>query len=695
MLKVGGAPSARCPRRHRRPLVARLWLLCLALALAGCGRSTQPSDGVAYVSAHYEKSEHRVPMRDGALLHTVVYRPRERGQDYPILLQRTPYRAGPYGEEVRPALGPQPSFMESGYIFVYQDVRGRFQSEGEFVNMRPQLGPDGDANANADADADNARDDSAIDESTDTYDTIEWLLANIEGHNGKVGMWGISYPGFYTAAGAIDSHPALAAVSPQAPIADWFWDDMHRNGAFVLAVAFRFFARFGVPREGLVSEWPERFEFATRDGYQFYLDLGPLANANERHFHGEIGFWNDLVAHPNYDEFWQARNLLPHLRDIECAVLTVGGWFDTEDLYGPLRIYETIEANNPGIFNALVMGPWSHGGWARTTGESLGPVHFGAETSLAFRRAIELPFFEHHLKGAPAPALPEALVFETGANRWRSFDAWPPPALRPMRLFFGQQGTLSESSPPEQPRDAEAVAGAEADATAELPPHLAEAHDDYPSDPAKPVPYTEEITTGWSREYMTADQRFAARRPDVLVYQSEPLSADLTVGGPIRVRLWVSTTATDADFVVKLIDVHPGDLRDENDELSELSDYQMLVRGDAFRGRFRDSFTTPAPFASDTITEVSFELWDVLHTFRKGHRIMVQVQSSWFPLIDRNPQRYVPNIFAATEADFTRATHRVYRSAAHPSHIELGVVEAAYERVDVIEAGYQQAAASP
>jgi putative CocE/NonD family hydrolase len=650
--------------------------VCLALwALAGCSREPAPRDGAAYVKARYEKYEHRIPMRDGVALHTVVYRPRDRSKAYPILLTRTPYRAGPYGEgQYRDTVGPSPGAMQAGYIFVYQDVRGRFLSEGEFVDMRPQVPHE-------------RREPGDVDESTDAHDTIEWLVQNLDGHNGKVGMWGISYPGFYSAAGMIDSHPALVAVSPQAPIADWFWDDMHRHGAFVLALAFRFFSTFGKPRDGLIEDWPKRFDFKSPDAYQFYLDMGPLARANELHLGGEIAFWNELAAHPNYDGFWKARNLLPHLHNIKSAVLTVGGWFDTEDLYGPLHVYEAVEAGNPGIFNTLVMGPWSHGGWARTEGEWLGRAHFGSKTSLAYQEKVELPFFEHHLKGAPAPALPEALVFETGANRWRAFAEWPPAELRKQRLYLREQGGLDFEPPALQPPTPRTTP-----ATRVTPAHLAEAHDVFVSDPAKPVPYTMEVTTALAKEYMTEDQRFASWRPDVLVYRSAPLEEDLTVGGPLRAELWVATSATDADWIVKVIDVHPDDIRRDDGGVSEMGGHQMLVRAEAFRGRFRQSYEQPAPFASNEITKVSFELWDVLHTFRKGHRIMVHVQSTWFPFIDRNPQTYVLNIFEAGESDFVAATHRVYRSAAYPSSIELGVVDAPYERT---QAPFMSAAPAP
>ncbi len=576
----------------------------LALALAWAVPAAGDDDARAeHIRAHYTKFEHRIAMRDGVKLFTVVYLPNDISTTYPILLLRTPYSVGPYGaDRYKKKLGPSARFEQEGFIFVFQDVRGRKMSEGRFVNMRPHR--------------DKKQGAADFDESTDTYDTIEWLLSNVENHNGKVGQWGISYPGFYTAAGMIDSHPALAAVSPQAPIADWFWDDMHHHGAFILPLAFRFFSTFGQPRPGPTTESPESFDYGTADGYQFFLDLGPLKNVNVRHFKGEIEFWNRLTEHPSYDRFWQSRNLLPHLRNVTAAVMTVGGWFDTEDLYGPLKIYREVEKHNPGIDNTLVMGPWSHGGWNRTTGDSLGKVSFGFETSRTFHTGIVLPFFLHYLKGEGELKLPEAYVFETGANRWRSFDAWPPARRRAKKFFFHPAGGLS-FDPPETPAGGSAPG---------------EVFDDYVSDPAKPVPYTLEITTEWTKEYMTEDQRYAAWRPDVLVYRSAVLEHDLTLAGPLAADLRVSTSGTDCDWIVKLIDVFPDQIpEDEEDEEEDsdsprakarraLSGYQMLVRWEVIRGRFRDSYEHPRPFVAGEVTPVAFELQDVLHTFKRGHR---------------------------------------------------------------------------
>lgn len=613
------------------------------LAWPAAAQDNEKMSREEYIRTSYTKFEYRIPMRDGKRLFTAVYSPNDTSKTYPFLMVRTPYAVGPYGADRYPkVLGPDEAYEKEGFIFVFQDVRGRFMSEGEYVNMRPHI--------------EEKKKKEDVDESTDTYDTIEWLLENVPNSNGRVGQWGVSYPGFYTSAGMIHSHPALKAVSPQAPIANWFWDDMHHHGAFILPLAFNFFSVFGQPREELTTKWPERFDFKTPDGYQFFLDLGPLKNANERHFEGKIDFWNKITEHPNYDEFWQSRNLLPHLRGITAAVMVVGGWFDTEDLYGPLKTYKSVEEKNPGIHNTIVMGPWRHGGWHRTSGESLGQADFGFKTSKDFLKRFELPFFVHYLKDGDDPHIPEALVFETGANRWRSFDAWPPPGLTPKTLYFQEAGGLGFEAPTEQKQ----------------------AFDEYPSDPAKPVPYTMEITTRWAWKYMTEDQRFAAWRPDVLVYKGDVLEEDVTLAGPMVADLWVSTTGTDSDWIVKLIDVQPDEPPGEEDaedrEGPGLGALQMLVRAEVLRGRFRDSYEHPKPFVAGELTHLEFELLDVFHTFKRGHRIMVQVQSTWFPFVDRNPQKYVPNIFEANEEDFIKVTNRVYRSEEHPSGLRVGVL---------------------
>lgn len=612
--------------------------------------SEPPDELAAYVRSRYTKYEVRIPMRDGTRLFTSIYVPSDASESkrYPLLVTRTPYSVAPYGLDRYPPVLMSPAFTKEGFIFVFQDVRGRHMSEGEFVNVRPQVAGDKAPKNRA-----------LVDESTDAYDTIQWLLAKLAHHNGKAGMKGISYPGFYTSAAAIDSHPALVAVSPQAPIADWWrGDDMHRHGAFNVQLSFTFFSRFGLPRPApIANEDRKPFSFGTPDPYQFYLR--PLAELDASHLKGEVAFWKEIAEHPDYDDFWKARNLLPHLRNIKAAVLVVGGWYDTEDLYGALATYQAIEAQNRGIQNTLVMGPWAHGGWARGDSSRLGEADFGFVTAEPFA-AKELAFFVHHLKGGPAPGLAEAMVFEGGADRWRSFDRWPPRESKPRRLFLREGGALVMDQPPEA---------------------TTEAFDEYPSDPARPVPYTQELSQRWSNTYATEDQRFAARRPDVLVYQTAPLEQPVTLAGPLTAELFVSTTGTDADWVVKLIDVNPDvmpgwtELDERSGTKPNLGARQLLVRGEPMRGRYRDGGDRPKPFTPGEVTAVHFPINDVFHTFERGHRIMVQIQSSWFPFIDRNPQTYVP-IFQAKASDFVKATHRVHRTTAAPSALVVNVLPA-------------------
>jgi putative CocE/NonD family hydrolase len=613
-------------------------LTLLALGFFLPGRAA--AQGLEEVKARYTKYEYRIPMRDGKRLLTSVYVPKDQGQTYPILLTRTPYSAGPYGaDKYRDNLGPSPLFAKAGYVFAYQDVRGRWMSEGEFVNMRPHNGA--------------RKDPKEIDESTDAYDTIDWLVKHVPNNNGKVGQWGISYPGFYTAAGMIDAHPALKAASPQAPVTDWFiGDDWHHNGALFLPHMFNFMARFDRPRPEPTRKFNPTFDHDTPDGYEFFLKLGPLTEAGARHFKGEAAFFDEAVKHGVYDEFWKARNLRPHLKDIKPAVMTVGGWFDAENLFGALEVYKNVKKNSPKSSNMLVMGPWVHGGWSRGDGSTLGDVPFNAKTGEFYREQIELPFFEYHLKGKGALAHPEAWVFETGTNVWRKHDAWPPSAAKTRSLHFHADGKLRDAPPP--------------DAKPE------EGHDEYDSDPAKPVPYLDKIAIGMSPEYMTADQRFAGRRPDVLVYQTDVLDEDVTIVGPIKAELFVSTTGTDSDWIVKVIDVYPSDYPDPNPNPTgvKMGGYQQLVRGDVMRGKFRNSFEKPEPFTPGKPTPVSFAMQDVYHTFRSGHRIMIQVQSSWFPLVDRNPQKFT-DIYSAKESDYHKATQRVYRTRELPSRVTV------------------------
>ena len=605
------------------------------------------------IRSGYAKFEFMVPMRDGTRLFTAVYVPYAANakETYPILLVRTPYGSGPYGaDQYRTRLGPSVEFEKEGFIFAFQDVRGRNLSEGTFVNMRPHR-----PNKLA----------KQFDESSDTYDTVDWLIKNVDHNNSRVGLWGISYPGFYSSAGCIDSHPALKAVSPQAPIADWFFDDFHRNGAFVLPMAFNFLSSFGVPRPEPTAVGPKRFDHHTRDGYRFFLDLGPLSNVNERYFKGEIPFWNELTEHPNYDEFWKSRNILPHLKNVSAAVLVVGGWFDTEDLYGPLRTYESIERNNPNIKNTLVMGPWRHGGWNSGDGRTLGDADFDFDTAETFREKLQLPFFKETLKGDGPPELPEAFVFETGANRWRTYDRWPPSNAKTTSLGFAADGKLIGGEPSIVGARSQSIPADVPIATADQSPWI--------SDPAKPVPYTQEITSAWAKNYMTEDQRFAERRPDVLVFRTETLEEDLTIAGPLSAELSFSTTGESADVIVKLIDEFPGEPvhRGLDSPIPEdfQSGLQQLVRAGVMRGRFRNDMQKPEPFVPGRVTSVNVPLRDVHHTFKAGHRLMIQIQSTWFPFIDRNPQTWVENIFEAKESDFKAQLHRLHHSQATPSRI--------------------------
>jgi putative CocE/NonD family hydrolase len=604
---------------------ARPIRLCAAAWAAAGLVALVHAQGLEYVRAHYTKYEFRIPMRDGTKLFTAVYVPKDISQTYPIMLTRTPYSVAPYGaDNYKTDLGPSEKFGREGFIFAYQDVRGRMMSEGDFQDMRPYV-PD--------------KQGKQSDESSDTYDTIDWLLKHVPHNNGRVGVYGISYPGFYSSMASIDAHPALKAVSPQAPIADWFvGDDFHHNGAVFLAHAFGFFSGFGWPRPEPTTAAGPHFQFDTPDGYDFYMRMGTVSGA-ERYLHGEIAFWEDLIAHPNYDDFWKARNVLPHLKNIKPAMLTVGGWFDAEDLYGALNTFKTIEKQGGAPANKLVMGPWSHGGWSRSTGSSLGDVQFNSNTSEFYRENIEFPFFMYYLKDKGENSLPKAYLFETGRNQWRKLDAWPPKEARPVALYLHAGGKLSFDPPDEE-------AG----------------YDEYVSDPNKPVPLVGNIVMGMAREYMVADQRFAAARPDVLVYRTEPLEQDVTLAGPLTPSLFVSTSGTDSDFAVKLIDVYPND--------ATPGGYQQLVRGEPFRGRFRNGYDKPEAFVPNQTVKLEFVMPDVYHTFRRGHRIMVQVQSSWFPLTDRNPQKFV-DISKAKPEDFQKAIERVFRSKQFPSAVKV------------------------
>ncbi|MCW4467781.1 CocE/NonD family hydrolase [Flavobacterium sp. MFBS3-15] len=594
-----------------------------------------------YMRQNYEKLEFNIPMRDGVKLFTIAYVPKEKSKTYPFLLNRTCYNASGYGNYNTHG-HPSNYLVQDKYILVFQDVRGRYMSEGVFDNMTPNI-PGNDK-----------KNKKAIDESSDTYDTIEWLLKNVKGNNGKAGIYGISYPGFYSAAALPDAHQALKAVSPQAPVSDFFFDDFHHMGAYLESYTPAF-AVFGYQKPGLTKDnWFEKeimrfYADPAKDAYDFYLRLGPLKNITEK-YHYDNFFWKQIIDHPNYDDFWQKRSILPHLKNITPAVMTVGGWFDAEDLYGPLNIYKAIEKSTPKAKNTIVMGPWSHGGWARESGRlAHNHIYFGDSISTFYQREIERKFFDHYLKDGANPNLPEAYMFDTGIKQWKTFDVWPPKAAANTKLYFGEKGRLGIN----KPQNDKAVF-------------------EYTSDPAKPVPYTSQ-TEGLvftPRNFMSDDQRNASRRPDVLTFESEILTEDMVLSGEILARLDVSMTGTDADFIVKLVDVYPDDEPnyDGNPENIVMGSYQQLVRSEAFRGRFRNSFEKPEPFVPNKVTRVNVPLQDILHTFKKGHRIMIQVHSTWFPYIDRNPQKYVDNIYKANEEDFIKSTIRVYGSSV----IEIG-----------------------
>ena len=639
-------------------------VLSLSLASVGCGGNLgaeprhatselslfrgeldKDEDFARAIREHYTKYEHAIPMRDGVKLHTAVYVPKDRTRKYPMMMTRTPYSVAPYGVDNYPTpqnarqlrrFAPSAAFVREGTIMVHQDVRGRMMSEGEFVDVRPIAGKGG------------------VDESTDAYDTVEWLVKNVPSHNGNVGVWGISYPGFYAAMAAVNAHPAVKAVSPQAPVTDWFMgDDFHHNGAFFLADAFDFYGSFGKPRPKPTKKAKWERDHDAADIYDFFLNIGPVGNCRAK-FETSVRFWDDLMAHPNLDDFWKARNPRPHYVNAKPAIMTVGGWFDSEDLFGALATYRAWEAGSPkSAQNSLVMGPWRHGGWARTDGDRLGDVTFGQKTSAWYRDRTEVTFFDQHLRGKPGK-IAEATVFETGTNVWHELPAWPPADAKKVTLFFHEGGKLGTAAP------------------------AAGGFDEYVSDPAKPVPYRARLGPEIDGDYMTDDQRFATRRPDVVSWMSGEIRTDVTIAGPLEASLWVTSTGTDADFVVKLVDVYPQDVADPtpNPTNVTLGGYHQLVRGEIFRARYRESFERPIPLHPGEPTLVRFAIPDVFHAFRAGHRIMVQVQSSWFPLADRNPQTFV-DIYKAEAKDFVKASHRVLRGPAQASGLSVFVRGAA------------------
>lgn len=624
-----------------------LLLLCLCAHFITLAQANADS---LWIRENYTKKEVLIPMRDGAKLFTAVYIPKNNGEKHPILMSRTPYSCAPYGEGNFPAFHTRylNHYFREGYIMVVQDVRGRWMSEGEFVDVRP-FNPA-------------KKGKQEVDEASDTYDTIDWLVKNLEHNNGNVGVFGISYPGFYSTMAGLSGHPALKAISPQAPVTDWFiGDDWHHNGAFMLNDAFAFYHAFGKPRPAPTTTAPTGYNFTVKDNYKFYLEAGPLKNL-ARMIGDSIQFWKDLFAHPNYDSWWKARDVRNFLYNVQPATLVVGGTFDAEDLFGAWATYKAIEKQSPKTDNRLVMGPWYHGQWAMPDGTFMGNVRFGSNTSDWYQQNIEIPFFDHYLKGkGKGPNMQEAAIFFTGENQWKQFTAWPAPDMSMQPVYLQPEGGLGFNQP-----------------------GSGSAFSEYTSDPAKPVPYTEDVHFTRTISYMTDDQRFAARRPDVLVFQTTPLEQDLTLGGPLVADLLVSISTTDADFVVKLIDVFPDDFSYGDAPVPTahpryassaypMGGYQMLVRGETMRGKYRNSFEKPSPFVPNQVTPVKFTLPDVAHTFKKGHRLMVQIQSSWFPLTDRNPQQFT-DIYKAGEKDFVKSNIRIYHDAKRPSKIILPVL---------------------
>jgi hypothetical protein len=595
-----------------------------------------------FVKENYNKIDTTITMRDGIKLYTVIYTPKDDSQPYPFLMERTPYSAGPYGINNFPRqIGPNKNLMHEKYIFVYQDVRGRYMSEGINLEVTPYIA--------------NKKNNKDVDESSDTYDTVDWLLKNIKNNNGRVGLAGISYPGFYATACLPGAHPAIKAVSPQAPVTDEFiGDDANHNGAFYLLDNFSFMNYFDMKRNGPVNDYATPlFKSNTKDAYQFYLEMETIKNTNSaKYYNSKSVIWNEYLQHDTYDDYWKARNIRTHLKNITIPTLVVGGWFDAEDLFGALHTYEAIEKQSPGNNNRLVMGPWTHGAWAGGNWNTFATHNFGSNTSKFFQDSLETPFFNFYLKDKGNFNAAEATVFETGSNQWKTYPVWPPVNTTAVNYYFNAGKTLSLHQP-----------------------NIANSFDEYISDPANPVPYTNGTYGHRNNEYMAEDQRFAASRPDVIFFETETLHNDVTLSGSITADLFVSITGTDADFIVKLIDVLPDNepnIKNSSKDFT-MSGLQRLVRAEVMRGKFRNSYEKPEPFIQNKISEVKFNLNDVAHTFKKGHKIMVQVQSSWFPLVDRNPQQFM-RIPDAKANDFKKISIRIYHDAINASKITLPVL---------------------
>ena len=613
-------------------------VICFIVLAAAANAQTNDQDSL-WIVQNYYKMERMIPMRDGIHLFTSLYVPKDTTEKHPILMYRTPYSCSPYGENNWTNWwdGFLKYYFREGYIIVKQDVRGRWNSEGEFMDVRP-FNPQKTKTTD-------------IDEASDTYDAIDWLLKNIPHHNGNVGVSGISYPGFYATMAAMSNHPALKAVSPQAPVTDWFFgDDWHHNGALMLMDAFNFYSHFGFPRPAPTTEGGKFYTTPSQDNYDWYLKTGAIKTFNQKYLHDSVAFLKEMFAHPNLDAWWKARNPINVVKDIKPAVLVVGGLFDAEDCFGAWRLYGAIERKSPATENRLVIGPWSHGQWGGNHVTALGNIQFGSNTAIWYQNNIELPFFNYYLKGKGHLQLSEATIFFSGENQWHSLAQWPPKEKTDKAIYFQPGGKLSWSKP-----------------------SVTKGTSEYISDPAKPVPYAEEVHAGRTTQYMTDDQRFASRRPDVLVFETDVLTEDLTVAGTVVADLLVSITGTDADFVVKIVDVFPDDFSYSKKDDYPMGGYQMLVRGEVMRGRFRNSFEKPEAFTPDKVERVKFELPDIAHAFKKGHRLMIQIQSSWFPLVDRNPQKFV-NIYECADSDFQKATIRIHHDSKNASNVVLPVL---------------------
>jgi len=618
-----------------RNKMAILLTILFSLFFSQCSQSQQSK-----VKEKYDKSEYQIEMRDGVKLFISVYTPKDRSKKYPILLIRTPYSVAPYGENKYTGfLGASPEFLDEGFIFVFQDVRGRYMSEGVFDDMRAYI-PDKKIK-------------NQVDESSDTYDTIEWLIKNISNNNGKVGMWGSSYPGFYAIMGAIDAHPNLVCVSPQAPISDWFaGDDMHHNGAFSVLMSFNFFKQVGIPRPNPITKYPPPTDYDSPDAYNFFLNHTPLKKLNEEILKNEIPFWDTMMAHGTNDYYWKSRSNLQHLKNIKPALLIVGGWYDAEDMYGPLHIYKAIEKNDHPNNARIVMGPWTHGSWIYSEGDTLGDFSFDQNTADFYRKEILLPFFKYYLKGEGDLKLNDAYAFDTGKNKWSDFETWPPKNVNEIKYYFQPEEKLNSSLPKDD-----------------------NSFTEYISDPFNPVPYTNKFQDSkefYNEVHLIEDQRYASSRPDVLTFESDKLLDNVTIAGPITADLFVSTTGTDADIVVKVIDVYPDDEKDLANV--EMGGYERLVRTEIMRGKFRNSYENPEPFTPNQIAEVKINLNDAFHTFKAGHKIMIQVSSSYFPFFDVNPNTFC-DIYSADKDKFVKAMIKIYHSKKYPSSVILSTIK--------------------